>query len=110
MRVLSQFLATFALLALFSAAAFAQSAADKAMMEDSQKMHHAMAAAPLTGDADKDFVSKMIPHHAGAIDMAKTELQYGKDPELRALAQGIVAAQEKEIGQMKEWQAQHGVK
>jgi uncharacterized protein (DUF305 family) len=56
--------------------------------------------APRTGNADQDFVASMIPHHQGAIDMAKVELQYGKDPMLRKLAEGIVAAQEKEIAEL----------
>jgi uncharacterized protein (DUF305 family) len=56
-----------------------------------------------TGNTDVDFVQGMIPHHQGAIDMAKAELQYGKDPELRKLAQNIIGDQEKEIGQMQSW-------
>jgi uncharacterized protein (DUF305 family) len=62
---------------------------------------------PLTGDTDKDFVAGMIPHHAGAIDMARIELRDGKDPALKKLARDIVAAQKKEIAFMKQWQAQH---
>ena len=61
-----------------------------------------------TGDPDKDFVLMMMPHHQGAIDMAKVELQYGTDPELRQLATDIVTAQEKEITQMKDWLAKNG--
>ena len=62
---------------------------------------------PMTGDADQDFVSMMIVHHQGAIDMAKVQLEYGKDPQLRSLAEEIIAAQEKEIAMMKQWQADH---
>ncbi len=58
-------------------------------------------------DADRDFIAGMVPHHQGAIDMAKVELQYGKDPPLRKLAHGIVAAQQKETAFMKAWQAKH---
>jgi uncharacterized protein (DUF305 family) len=74
-------------------------AADAKMMKDMD--------VPLTGDADKDFVAGMIPHHAGAVDMAEVELRYGKDPALKKLARDIVAAQNKEIAFMKQWQAKH---
>ena len=63
-----------------------------------------------SGDIDRDFVAMMTPHHQGAIDMAKVELQYGKDPELLKLAGDIVAAQEQEIAQMKAWLAKNGGK
>lgn len=62
---------------------------------------------PMTGDADQDFVAGMLPHHQGAVAMAKIELQYGRDPNLRRLAQAIVAAQEQEIARMREWQRSH---
>ena len=66
------------------------------------KMHGAMDIA-FTGNADVDFVKGMIPHHAGAIDMAKVVLAFGKDPEVRKLAESIIKAQETEIAQMQDW-------
>ncbi len=57
----------------------------------------------LSGDADKDFATLMVPHHQAAIDMAKAELAYGKDPDLRALAQRIIDAQEREIRTLNDW-------
>jgi len=71
-------------------------AADEKMMKDMNR--------PMTGNADQDFVAGMLPHHGGAVDMARVEIQYGKDPEMLRLARGIIAAQEKEIAQMKAWQ------
>ena len=72
-------------------------------------MHKDMDIA-FTGDADADFARGMIPHHQGAIDMAKIVLQYGKDPEIRKLAQDVVNAQEAEIKFMREWLAKRGAK
>lgn len=116
-RYLSSAAAAFVLLALPALAQQASpampgmtgghSAADQAMMEGMNKMNQAMSGAPMTGDPDRDFVAMMIPHHEGAIDMAKTELQYGKDPVLRKMARDIVVAQEKEIAEMKRWQTRH---
>ncbi len=59
-----------------------------------------------TGDADVDFVKGMIPHHQGAVEMAKVVLQYGKDPKLKQLARDIIRAQDKEIAFMQRWLAQ----
>ena len=71
------------------------------------KMHDAMSIA-FTGNADVDFVKGMIPHHQGAIDMAKTVIAFGKDPEVRRLAEEIVKAQEGEIASMREWLKKNG--
>ncbi len=65
-------------------------------------MESAMKAAPMTGNPDHDFAVMMIPHHQGAIDMAKAELLYGKDPILRRLAQEVIVTQEQEIQLMRE--------
>lgn len=64
-------------------------------------MDQGMQHAPMTGDPDHDFASMMIPHHQGAIDMAKAELLHGKDPVLRRLAQEIIVTQESEIAVMQ---------
>ena len=71
-----------------------------------EKMHKDMWIA-LSGDADRDFAQSMIPHHQGAIDMARIALKHGKDPEIRKLAEAVVSAQESEIAQLKEWLARH---
>lgn len=71
------------------------------------KMHKDMAVTP-TGDADVDFVRGMIPHHQGAVDMAKVLLEKGKDPELHKMAEGIIKAQESEIAFMNDWLKKHG--
>src|ERR1700728_3615277 len=64
------------------------------------KMMHDMAAKP-TGDIDRDFVAMMVPHHQGAIDMAVIELRYGKNEQLRRIAQEIIVDQMQEIAAMK---------
>lgn len=64
--------------------------------------------APLTGKPDLDFVQGMVPHHQGAIDMAKAVLQYGKDPELKTFAENVIKAQEGEIAFMTGWLAKNG--
>ncbi len=71
------------------------------------KMHKDMSM-EMTGNADIDFAQGMLPHHQGAVDMAKVELQYGKDPELRKLADDIIKSQQTEIAFMKAWLAKHG--
>jgi len=64
------------------------------------KMMDGMAAKP-TGDIDRDFVTMMAPHHQGAIDMAMIELRYGKNEQLRRIAQEIIVSQLQEIAAMK---------
>ena len=65
------------------------------------RMHAAMAAAPRTGEPDRDFLAAMIPHHQGAIDMAKAVLLVTKDPRIRNLAQSIITEQQAEIELMR---------
>lgn len=74
----------------------------KAYKQADMDMMHGMAVA-YTGDPDVDFRLKMIPHHQGAIDMAKIALQYATDPSTKAMAEAIIAAQEKEIAEMQAW-------
>lgn len=89
------------------AAKAGDSAATTAYKAANTKMHKDMDIA-FTGDADADFVRGMIPHHQGAIDMARVILAHGKDPALKKLATGIIAEQEKEIAIMREWLKANG--
>ena len=67
------------------------------------KMHMAMSAVARSGNSDIDFVRLMLPHHQAAIDMAKTQLLYGKDAQMRRLAQEIITDQQSEIELMQRW-------
>lgn len=71
------------------------------------RMHAAMSGMEYSGDADIDFVRGMIPHHQAAVDMARTVIANGTDPEIRELAQAIIEAQEREIVQLEAWLAAH---
>lgn len=90
-----------------AAPAATESAATKAYKAANDAMHRDMNV-PLTGDADVDFVRSMIPHHQGAIDMAKIVLAHGKDPAIRKLAEEVIAAQDTEIAMMRKWLASKG--
>ena len=75
-----------------------------ALMDDAMAvMDDGMKRAPMNGGSEHDFVTMMIPHHQGAIDMAKALLLYTTDPELRNVAQGIITEQQNEIKVMQAW-------
>ena len=84
----------------------ADTAATKAFKASNDKMHGDMALT-YSGNTDVDFLKGMMPHHQGAIDMAKIELQHGKDPKVRKLARDIIKAQNTEISFMKTWLAKN---
>lgn len=75
----------------------------KEYMEDMDDMHEDMMEAIKINDADVAFAKGMLPHHEGAVDMAETQLKYGKNDAMRKLAQNIITTQEIEIKQMKNW-------
>ena len=78
------------------------------LMNDMETMHATMAAVEPSGNQDADFVNLMLPHHQGAIDMARAELLYGNDPQMRRLAQEIITDQESEIQLMQLWLNRRG--
>jgi uncharacterized protein (DUF305 family) len=87
-----------------AAPAATDTASTKAFKAANDRMHTDMAI-PFSGNADVDFVKGMLPHHQGAVDMAKIVLEHGKDPAVRKLAREIIKAQDKEIAFMKAWVA-----
>ena len=82
--------------------------AGKAYMDAMKKMDPSMMEGVQAKDPDVAFIKGMIPHHQGAIDVAKVVLQYGKDEKVKDLANRIVKAQETEIAEMQAWLKQHG--
>lgn len=89
-----------------AAASGMQGAMDmKTMMKD---MNDKMSSMAMSGNQDVDFAMMMRIHHQGAIDMAQAELQGGKDPQMRKMANEIIAAQKKEIAQIDKFLAKHG--
>ncbi len=85
----------------------AASPATQAYIAANDAMHKGMAI-PFTGNADVDFIAGMIPHHQGAVEMARIVLEHGSDPEVRKLAEQVIAAQETEIKWMQDWLARNG--
>ncbi|MDG6895097.1 CopM family metallochaperone [Volucribacter amazonae] len=75
----------------------------QAYLSSMTEMHHDMEQAAFAQNPDISFAQGMIAHHQGAIEMAKIQLKYGKDPEMRKLAEQIIQAQEPEIKQMEDW-------
>ena len=73
------------------------------LMDSMAAMNRDMMAGGTAKDIDVAFVCSMIPHHRGAIDMAKAELAHGDDPWVRKVAESVIAAQEKEIADMLKW-------
>lgn len=84
-----------------------QSPATEAYRQANMRMHEAMDV-PYTGNADADFILGMIPHHQGAVEMARIVLEHGSDPEVRQLAEDVIRTQEAEIAWMQEWLAENG--
>ncbi len=84
----------------------AETPATKSFMDANASMHTGMNI-EYSGNADVDFIRGMIPHHQGAVDMAKIVLEHGTDPEVRKLAEAVIAAQEAEIAWMTKWLADH---
>jgi uncharacterized protein (DUF305 family) len=105
------------IIALTSSTAGATARSTMPAPQDSQSTNEFKAAnldmmknmnVPYTGNPDVDFRTHMIPHHQGAIAMAKIVLKYAKDEETKKLAQKIIEAQEKEVADMQGWLEKNG--
>lgn len=77
----------------------------KSMMKD---MSDKMGSMPMTGNPDIDFAMMMRVHHQGAIQMTEAQLKAGKEPQMRKMAQKLIAAQKKEIAELDKFLAKHG--
>ena len=86
------------------------SAMQQELMQGMNQMNQDMMAAAQYKDPDVAFAAGMLPHHIGAVKMAEIELKYGKDPEMRKLAEDIINAQQAEIEQMQKWLKAHNKK
>lgn len=83
------------------------SPATRAFQDAAAKMHADMEA-EYTGDVDLDFARGMVPHHRGAVDMARIELEHGTDPQMRRLAETVIRTQNQEISMMQQWMVRRG--
>ncbi|UUW72119.1 CopM family metallochaperone [Pseudomonas oryzihabitans] len=77
------------------------------MQKSMEAMHQGMEEGLKAKDPDLAFAKGMLAHHEGAVDMARYQLQHGKDPEMRTLAEDIIQAQQKEIDQLNRWIKAH---
>ena len=80
----------------------------RAYVDAMDAMHGPMMEGVMADDPDTAFVRGMIPHHQGAIDMARIVQQHGDDPQTKAWAEQIIAAQEREIAEMEAWLKEKG--
>jgi uncharacterized protein (DUF305 family) len=85
-----------------------ETSSTKGYRQANETMHRNMDIA-FSGDPDVDFVRGMIPHHQGAIDMARVALQHAKDEQIRKWATDVIREQEREIAEMQAWLKKKGV-
>lgn len=96
-----------------SASSFAHEGSHSAsheMMTIMGSMCQSSAKMTMTNDADQDFVAMMIPHHQGAMDMARAYLKEGKDEKIKSMAKKMIESQTKEVADLKNWQGKNSGK